>query len=166
MLMGAFLYRKNIFILALVAFVSGGCFGPTRPNLDREPWKSMTVYYCVGSTSPVTEQSWSTQDPQILETLRRSLIVSQIDDLWGLVTYRYNRLEILLVNGDKWDMHFFESTKLSVLKQPSPPTSFRLVVEPNFFSQLNTLISSSNDVHFFYPTPVEVKRQAYGDKSR
>ena len=136
-----------------------GCSDAMRPEFDRVPWRSVTVHYCVGSSSPVTWQSWSTQDPETLRALHSALTIKRVGDLWGLVTYEYNRVEIVLATGERWDLHFFEPTRLSALKQPSPETSVAVDAEPQFFETLSNAVvsSSSDDVHFFYKERMEIR---------
>ena len=147
--------------VVIVAGCTSGCFAPRQPDFGDIAWKSVRVHYCVGSTSPVERQSWFTDDRSVVAELQNALEVTHVGDLWSLVTYEYNEVDIVLENGDRWSLHFFEPTKLSALRQPSPETSFKLDVDQAFFEKLRRLVSASttNDVHFFYSSPVAVRRK-------
>ena len=151
----------TVFCAVTLVGCATGCFAPYQPDFDRVPWKSVRVHYCVGSESPVEWQSWFTEDRSVLAELQNALKVTYVGDLWGLVTYEYNEVDIVLENGNRWSLHFFTPTKLSSLRQPSPETSFSLDVDQAFFEKLRSLVSTSttNDVHFFYSSPVTVLRK-------
>lgn len=150
--------RKLLCLLVLGGCIAVGCVVANRPDFDRVPWRSLTIYYCVGSSSPVSQRSWFTHDRTTLDALRKALTIRHVGDLWGIVTYQYNKVEVVLESGERWDLHFFEPTKLSALKQPSPETSYKVDLEPGFFTMLESLVTScsSNDVHFFYQSPVDM----------
>jgi hypothetical protein len=143
-------------LFALVLSVGSGCSSRVSYELRHVQWESVTVYYCVGSVSPVEQHSFTIRDRQTLDNIRRSLIIGHVGDLWGYAEITTNRLEVRLANGEQWHLHISSPNSMVARKHPHGQTSYRVVTDSSFYHTLMAALPNNRGIRFLYSYEVEI----------